>query len=105
MLSGVRLKQKVTPYANMLRGASHMHRLSMLYLLAQEPMTAKDILQHIKLSPPLIAHHLKALYGSGWITKTKYGRLVTYYLDPRAFRAFQKFILDTPFGQDLKKKS
>ncbi len=100
MLSGVRLKQKIAPYAVKLHGISHVYRLSIVYVLAQEPMSVGDVVDRLKISAPLVSHHLKELYQSGWITKTKFGKLVTYYLEPRAFEEFKKFIQSTPFGQD-----
>lgn len=33
----------------------------------------------LKLPPSLLSHHLKRLVGAGLVTKTKAGKLATYY--------------------------
>ena len=55
-------------------------RLSILYTLAREPMEFGRIVHRLKLSPSLTAHHLKQLVSAGWVTKTKVGKLATYYV-------------------------
>ena len=93
MLSGVRLKQKVSPLAVKLNVVGNISRLSILYLLAHEPMSVADIIGRVKLSAPLVSHHLKKLYAAGWVRKTVYGKLVTYYLEDAAYTQIKTFIL------------
>ncbi len=76
----------------MLRAAGDIHRLAILYLLAAEPTNLTDIVHRTKLSPSLVSHHMKVLRGSGWVTKSKYGKEVTYYLVDSAVGVLQKLL-------------
>ena len=67
-----------------MRSASHVSRLSILYLLAHEPMIARDIVDYVGLPQNLVAHHLRQLHLGGWVVKTKKGREVTYQLREKA---------------------
>ncbi len=80
MLSGARLKQKVRDASRMLQAAGDINRLAILYLLATEPMDLRDIIDRTRLSPSLVAHHMRVLLGAEWVTKSKFGKRVTYYL-------------------------
>ena len=93
MLSGKRLQQKVAPTAEKFRALGDANRFAILYLLAADPMDVGDIIDRTKLSPSLVAHHLKVLLQTGWVTKTKYGKLVTYYLVEGAVGELTKFFL------------
>ena len=84
MLTRARLREKVKPVARRMRSASHVSRLSILYLLAQEPMIARDIVDYVGLPQNLVAHHLRQLHLGGWVVKTKKGREVTYQLREKA---------------------
>ena len=84
MLTRARLREKVKPVARRLRSAAQLYRLSILYLLAHEPMIARDIVDYVGLPENLVAHHLKQLHLGGWVVKTKKGREVTYQLREKA---------------------
>jgi predicted transcriptional regulator len=80
MLTGLRLKKRVAPLATTFRAAGNTTRLAMLSMIAREPITLARIVSRLKISPSLAIHHLNMLHRAGWVTKTKFGKLVTYYL-------------------------
>lgn len=80
MLSRINLHNKLKPYAGTFHAIGNITRLSILYVLAREPMEFGRIAHRLKLSPSLLSHHLKHLASAGLVTKTKVGKLVTYYL-------------------------
>lgn len=80
-----------------------MHRLSILYLLAHEPMQVRDITDHLGVAENLISHHLRQMYLTGWVVRTRQGRTVTYRLNEKAFFEFNKMFDDTPFEKILAK--
>ena len=92
MLSGIRLKQKITPVAAKFSAAGNVHRLSILYMLAQGPLTLPVIIRRLKISPSLTIHHLQILRKSGWVSKSKFGKLVTYYLSDKAVKEVSAFL-------------
>ncbi|MCL4359940.1 metalloregulator ArsR/SmtB family transcription factor [Patescibacteria group bacterium] len=100
MYTGVRLKEKIKPVARMARGISHAQRLSILYLLMHRPMEAREIVADIDLPESLVSHHLKVMYASGWLRKTKVGRSVTYELNDIILEDLKKFFATTPFWRN-----
>ena len=92
MLSGARLKQKVKGTSVMIGAAADVNRLAILYLLAAEPMDIRDIIGRTRLTPPLVAHHMRVLLTAGWVTKSKFGKRVTYYLVESAAGQLAKFL-------------
>ena len=80
MMSRVNLHNKLKPHACKFHAIGNVTRLSILYILAREPMEFARIVHRFKMSPSLAAHHLKQLVSAGLVTKTKVGKLVTYYL-------------------------
>lgn len=75
----------------MLKAAGDINRLAILYLLAAEPMGLRDIVARTRLSSSLVVHHMNVLREAGWVTKTKFGKLVTYYLVESAAGQLSKF--------------
>lgn len=104
MLTRARLKEKVKPFARRIRGVAQIYRLSILYLLAHEPLEVHEITDSIGLAENLVSHHLKQLYKSGWVVKTRTGRVVTYRLNEKAFFEFNRLFEDTPFHRDVLSK-
>ena len=104
MMTGGRLKEKAKLFAKKYRGIAHPHRLAIVYLLANDPMWVRDIVDHLNLPENLIAHHLKQMYLSGWVLKTREGRNVTYRLNDKAFFEFNRFLADTPFDRQVLSK-
>ncbi len=92
MLSGIRLTQKTTPVAAKFRGAGNVSRLSILYMLARGPLDLGTIIRRLKRSPSLIAHHLNVLRAAGWVTKSKFGKLVTYNLSEDAVKEVTAYL-------------
>ena len=80
MMSRVTLYNKLEPYAGRLHALGNITRLSILYSLTREPMEFGRLVHRLKLSPSLLSHHLKQLMSAGRVTKTKVGKLATYYL-------------------------
>lgn len=83
MLAGKRLQRKVAPLAAKFAAAGHPIRLSILYMLREEPTDAGDIVERINLPAALVSHHLRILAQTGLVTKTTYGKAVTYYINPK----------------------
>ncbi len=92
MLTGFRLTKRVAPLASKFRAAGNATRLALLYMLAREPLTLARMASRLKLSPSLVIHHLKILHQAGWVTKTKFGKLVTYYLVEDALKDAQAIL-------------
>lgn len=103
MTSGKRLLAKVAPYARIVSGISHPHRLAILYLLSHESMCPEDLSRHLPIRLNLISHHLKALADSGWLTKRRVGKHVMYSVRKRVFRELPLLLADTPFWRSLQK--
>ena len=85
MLTRSKLKEKVQPFAKRIRGVAHDHRLAILYVLAHNQLEAKDIVDALGVPENLVAHHLKQMYITGWVLKTKQGRSVTYRPNQKTF--------------------
>lgn len=86
MLSRVNLHNKLKPHAGKFHAMGNITRLSILYILAKEPMEFGRIVRRLKLRPSLAAHHLTQLVSAGLVTKTKVGKLATYYLSEDAVK-------------------
>lgn len=104
MLTKSRLREKVSPFARRFRGIAHVHRLSILYLLAHLPHEVYQIVDATGLPENLVSHHLKQLYTSGWVLRTKTGRHITYKLNEKAFFELERFVAGTPFERDVLSK-
>ena len=104
MTSGKRLVARVAPYARFVRGIAHPHRLAILYLLAHAPMFPHEIGKHIPVPESLVAHHIKAMYASGWLKKQRVGKHMLYSVNKKTLREIPKFLLDTPLWRNMSKK-
>ena len=103
MTSGKRLLAKVAPYAKIVRGVAHPHRLAILYLLAHDPTWPEDLGRHLPLPQNLIAHHLKEMVSSGWLKKRRTGKHVTYMINKKIVKQLPFLLADTPFWKNLTK--
>ena len=101
MVNGIRLKGKIAPYAKKLRGIAHPHRLAIMYLLANDPLWVRDLVQKIGIPQSLMAHHLKAMEKTGWVRKSRDGRHMLYALQKKAFKEMMRLLSDTPFWRSL----
>jgi DNA-binding transcriptional ArsR family regulator len=104
MLTRARLKERVKPVSRRLRGVAQVYRLAILYLLAHEPMEVHDITDNLGLTESLVSHHLKQLYLTGWVLRTRSGRIMIYRLNEKAFFEFNRLFEDTPFERDVLSK-
>jgi DNA-binding transcriptional ArsR family regulator len=104
MLTRARLREKVKPLTRRMRGIAQIYRIGILYLLAHEPMEVHTITDSLGLEENLVSHHLKQMYLSGWVLKTRKGRVVTYRLNEKAFFEFNRLFEDTPFERDVLSK-
>lgn len=91
MLTGARLRQKLSKTSKLFTALAHPSRVAIVYLLARDPMRVRDIVDQLKLSPTVVAHHLHVLYVVGWVTKMKVGKMTTYSLVPEAAKHIQAF--------------
>lgn len=80
MISGSRVKSKVAPYVAKWQAASDVNRLAILYLLVREPVDVSTLKRQLHISGSLLSHHLTVLLKAGWVTRSKYGKVVTYFL-------------------------
>lgn len=104
MLTGGRLKEKSKLFAKRMAAIAHPHRLAILYLLANDPLWVRDMVNYLNVPENLIAHHLRLMHEAGWVLKTREGRHVTYRLNEKAFFELNRFLADTPFERDVLSK-
>ncbi len=105
MLRRGELRDKVRHTSGRLSGAAQLHRLSILYMLAYEPLIVGQIVDILGLPPPLVDHHLNKLYETGWVKRVNAGRSMEYSLNYAGFLTLIKLFLSTPFGrEELGKK-
>jgi DNA-binding transcriptional ArsR family regulator len=86
MLTGTRLRQKLNVPARRFQALGNLSRLSIVYTLGREPMDFGRLVRRLKIPPSLLSHHLKLLVAAGLVTKTKVGKLATYYLAEDAIK-------------------
>lgn len=94
-----RLKEKVAPFAIKMAAVSDVRRLAIIFLLSYGEKSAQELLEAIKLSAPLLWHHIRLLVQSKWITREKRGREVYFSLNSQAFFELHHLLKDTPQGR------
>jgi DNA-binding transcriptional ArsR family regulator len=104
MTTGKRLLQRVAPFSRMIKGLAHPYRISIVYLLAHDPMWGEDIAEALHIKENLLMHHLNAMYAAGWVSKEQDGRHKLYKLREKTFRELPKLIMDTQFWRNLRAK-
>ena len=104
MVTKNRLQNKVRPTAKQLEGIAHVYRLAIVYLLASNDLDPRELVDYLGLPQTLVAHHLKRLLVTGWVTKTRVGRRVTYRLNEKAFFILNHLLAATPFGRNVLPK-
>jgi ArsR family transcriptional regulator len=63
-----------------------VHRLLLLYALADEPHNVGELAQRVGLSQPAVSHHLRILRESGVVDAERRGKQMVYFpLDARIF--------------------
>jgi ArsR family transcriptional regulator, arsenate/arsenite/antimonite-responsive transcriptional repressor len=103
MISGKRLINHVAPTAIKVQAVAHPYRLSVIYMLAHNPLQMHEIAEKIGLPLNLASHHLKMLVKAGWISKSKVGRTVIYSLQPKTLKQILDVLSETPIGSDILK--
>jgi DNA-binding transcriptional ArsR family regulator len=104
MLTGIRLKEKVKPFALRERAIAHPIRLSILYILAHGAYNLSDIALSIDYSPNLVAHHLKVLMRGGWVGKSKVAGTYLYTLNERMLFDFFRLFEGTALERNVIEK-
>jgi len=92
MLSRVNLHNKLKPHAAKFHAIGNNTRLSVMYTLAREPMEFGRLVSRLKIPPSLLSHHLKLLVAAGLVTKTKVGKMATYYLAEDSIKEMTAFL-------------
>lgn len=96
-MTGIRLKEKVTPFGKKMRAIAHELRLAILYLLAHGELPLHEIVLDVDEPENLVAHHIKLLAETGWVGKRKEGRETYYFIKERGFFELFRMLVDTPF--------
>lgn len=103
MLTGVKLARKAEKFARILHGIGGPHRLAICYLLSSQELEPRDIVDNLKLPQTVVAFHLKEMSKSGWVEKSKFGRVALYRLNQKRLGEFLDFFSGTPLGYLLSK--
>jgi DNA-binding transcriptional ArsR family regulator len=104
MLTGIRLREKVKPFAIRQTALAHPIRLSILYLLANSPMLMHEIAENVDYPGNLVSHHLSVLLKGGWVQKVKLGKTVTYSLREHALFDFFRLFEGTSLERNVIEK-
>ena len=104
MITGVRLKEKVKPFAKRMEGIAHPIRLSILYLLAYKDFPLHEIAENLDYPQNLVSHHLKTLSSAGWVVKKKWKQYVYYHLKTRVLFDWYRLFSGTPLEKEVISK-
>jgi DNA-binding transcriptional ArsR family regulator len=92
MTTGKRLLSKVAPYADLFSAAGNVYRTAILRLVIEKPVTPAEIAANLKISQPLVSHHLRLLKKSGWVVSERIGLHAYYSIKKSSFRTLEAFI-------------
>jgi DNA-binding transcriptional ArsR family regulator len=104
MITGVRLKEKVKPFAKRMEGIAHPIRLSILYLLAYKDFPLHEIAENLDYPQNLVSHHLGTLLSAGWVVKKKWKQYVYYHLKTRVLFDWYRLFSGTPLEKEVINK-
>jgi DNA-binding transcriptional ArsR family regulator len=104
MITGIRLKEKVKPFAKKMQGIAHPIRLSILYLLAFKDYPLHEIAENLDHPPNLVSHHMKTLLSSGWVEKKKWSRYMYYHIKHRMLFDWYRLFFGTPLEKEVISK-
>jgi len=104
MITGVRLKEKVKPYAKKIVGIAHPIRLSILYLLAFKDFPLHEIAENLDYPQNLVSHHLTTLGKGGWVEKKKWKQYVYYHLKHRQLFDWYRLFSGSPLEKEVISK-
>ena len=91
MTTGKRLLSKVTSYSELFSSAGNIYRTAILILLSEKPQTPSQIAEQLKISQPLVVHHMLLLKKSGWVTTERIGLHVFYIIKKSALQQIRTF--------------
>jgi ArsR family transcriptional regulator, arsenate/arsenite/antimonite-responsive transcriptional repressor len=92
MTTGKRLLSKVISYALLFSAVGNVYRTAILLLLSEKPRTPSELAYQLRISQPLVVHHLHVLKTSGWVVSERIGLHVVYSSNASAFRQMEMFI-------------
>jgi DNA-binding transcriptional ArsR family regulator len=69
-------------------------RREMVDRLARGPVSVSELARPFNMSLPAVMQHLAVLEQSGLVTSQKRGRVRTCSVEPRTFRAVEKWLTD-----------
>ena len=72
------------------KGLADVSRLRILQRLAEGPATVTELIEHVRLSQPLVSWHLRTLRQLGLVDTRRSGREVISTLRPEQFAAFRE---------------
>lgn len=101
MLTGYKLREKVTLFSPKFQAIAHPHRLAILHLLSYGELPLHEIVSSIDLPQNLISHHIKQLEQTNWIDKRKEGKETFYILKDRNFFELFRMIIESPFYRNI----
>lgn len=67
------------------RALADVNRLRIVQRLAEGEATVTELIAHVRLSQPLVSHHLKRLRAAGLVESRRVGRETLCTLRPEAF--------------------
>jgi len=104
MVTGIRLKEKVKPFAKRIQGISHPIRLSILYILAFKDFPLHEIAENLDYPQNLISHHITQLVSSGWVEKKRWKQNMYYHLKQRVLFDWYRLFSETPLQKEVISK-
>jgi len=104
MMTGIRLKEKVKPFAKRMEGIAHPIRLSILYLLAHKDFPLHELAENMDYPSNLVSHHISQLVSSGWVEKKKWKQYVYYHLKHRVLFDWYRLFSGTPLAKEVIEK-
>ncbi len=81
-MSTVATKEALTELSGILRIIADEKRLRILNLLTRQEMCVCDIMEQLRLSQPLVSHHLGVLKRAGLVQDRRDAQWVYYSIDP-----------------------
>lgn len=75
-------------HAEMCAALADLHRLLLLYAMADEPKSVTELVQRIGLSQPAVSRHLRIMRLSGIVSAERRGKSIYYFVtDQRIVQA------------------
>ncbi|HEX2908753.1 MAG TPA: helix-turn-helix domain-containing protein [Phototrophicaceae bacterium] len=70
-------------HAEICAALGDLHRLLLLYAIADEPRSVSELVSRVGLSQPAVSRHLRILRESGVVSAERRGKLIYYYPSDR----------------------